>query len=95
MPDIPHLLDRRQAMLTEAILHQKKVLTAVLKPVGGKPPFTEQITTDEAFTFWSKNRYRPLGQAAVSRMTPLQVAELDAWRAREVNERQAPGPLLP
>ena len=98
MSDVQHVIDRRADLLAEAILHQVEVRAAMLNPVGGKPPFTDQVTTDEAFAFWSKYRYEPQGKAAISRMTPLQIAELDAWLTQEVNARQqaaTPGPLVP
>lgn len=93
--EVEHIIDRRTRLLAEAILHEVDVRAAILSPVGGRPPFTDQITTEESFRFWSKQRYEPAGKAAVGRMTPTQVAELDAWLAQEVNARQNPRPLLP
>lgn len=56
-----------------------------ITPKGTRPPFTRRYSTAEALQWWEAHRYDPLGMALVTKMTPLQVAQLDAWLAQALN----------
>lgn len=93
--DVEHVLDRRSKLLAEAILHNIAVMVSILKPTGGAAPFTDQLTSADALAWWKKNRYEAEGKAVASRLSPQQVAEIDAWLARELNKPTGQAPLLP
>mgnify|MGYP001607622587 CR=1 FL=1 len=87
-------LDIRAHHLAEAIVHRKALLVEMLRPLGTRPPFTEQRTTEEATEWWLKHRYDETGKAILGTYTPAQIAELDAFLAGVTSQRSQQA-LLP
>lgn len=88
---IEHRIDRRARLLAEAARHQIDVYKEMLRPVGGLPVGTDQITTDEAYEFWGKHRFDSIGRHILTDYTPAKIAELDAWLTQEQNRRANAG----
>jgi hypothetical protein len=79
---IEHILERRTRMLADKIRHRIEVYKDMLRPHGGKPPWTKQLTNEEALVFWRKHRYSELGGRLLSGMSKRQVLQLDQWLAQ-------------
>lgn len=66
-------------MLATAAKKRMDALAYGITPKGSRPPFTRRYSPAETLTWWLQHRYDPLGMALVQNMTPMQVAQLDAW----------------
>jgi len=75
-------IDLRKRILTDLIIHKRKVLTAAMRPPGSNIPLTTQQTQAEALVWWRRNRYTPTGQKILASWKPAQVLALDAVLAR-------------
>ena len=69
-------------MLSSAIKNRTKAITYGITPKGSRPPFTRKYSAAEAMQWWMQHRYDQLGMGLVASMTPMQVAQLDAWLAQ-------------
>lgn len=72
-------------MLGAAVKARVQTLANGITPKGSRPPFTRRMTPAETLEWWMAHRYDGTGMALVGRMTPLQVAELDAWLTQAMN----------
>lgn len=80
-------------MLAARIKEHVDAVANGITPKGGRPPFTRKISAREAFAWWMKHRYDPIGLAEYAKMTPLQQQQLDAWLGQAVAPvAQAPIP---
>ncbi len=83
-------------MLSGAIKNRTEAIAYGITPKGSVPPFTEKKSDKETLQWWMQHRYDQIGLALVSRMTPAQVAELDAWLTQAMNhpavQAQTQGP---
>ena len=86
-----HRLDRRSALLASKITHYINVVAEMLRPPGGMPPWTDQLTNEDALAFWRKHRFSPLGGQILAGWTPTQVATLDGWLSRNPDPSVAEG----
>ena len=75
-------MDHRAELLAGMIRRRIRVLAVAMRPEGAPVPFTEQVTNEDALTFWRKHRYSPLGQRILAAWTPQQLMELDEWLGR-------------
>ena len=91
----PHPLERRADMLAAAMKAHVNAVAEALTPKGGRPPFTRRVSAREAFEWWLKHRYQPVGLAEYARMTPLQQQELDGWLSAAVSPAQPSAPIPP
>lgn len=62
-----------------------------ITPKGQRPPFTRRYSSAEALQWWMAHRYDPQGMALVTKMTPIQVAQLDAWLTQASNHPSIQG----
>lgn len=93
-----HTLERRSDMLASAIKKRVSALEYAVKPPGGRPPFTRKQTAAETLAWWRAHRFDELGLAILQHMTPVQIAELDAWLSAAANHpatRPAAAPGTP
>jgi hypothetical protein len=86
-----HRLETRARLLSERLQHARQTIRDAVAPAGQRPPFTEQLSKPEALRFWQAHRFDEYGQAALARMAPEQVQELDLALAR-ANEAQMYAP---
>jgi len=77
-----NMLERRAAMLAGRISARKKRLREALAPPGQRPPFTKQLTKQEALEFWRLHRHDETGAEVLARMSDLEIAELDTALAQ-------------
>jgi hypothetical protein len=82
-------------MLAAAIKQHVDAVAAAITPKGSRPPFTRKISAREAFEWWLKHRYDPVGLAEYGKMAPLQQQELDAWLAQATSGAPASAPTPP
>ncbi len=94
MSDAQHIIDRRIELLAEAITREVNVIASFYAPPGGQQAMHEQVTSDQAYEFWSKHRYDEIGKQAISQMQPADVASIDRFLAEELNRRNPPAPQL-
>lgn len=80
-----HPLEQRAALLGAAVKQRVHALSNGITPKGTRPPFTRRYSTAEALRWWMEHRYDQLGLNLITRMTPIQVARLDAWLAQAGN----------
>lgn len=71
--------ERRARLLGSRIKGQVDSAIHQMKSHSDRPPFHDQQTPREALAFWTKHRYDAVGQKVLAALTPLQVAQLDAW----------------
>lgn len=74
-------------MLAHAIEDRVKAIQYGVTPKGANPPFTRKQSASETLQWWIQHRYDELGMSVVATMTPMQVAQLDAWLAQETAQR--------
>lgn len=92
---LQHRLDRRAAMLGERLRREIDLTAQMLRPPGGMPAFTTQLTNTEALDFWKRHRFDRIGAQVLSGWTPEQIAELDAWLAAEQEPPESEPMILP
>jgi hypothetical protein len=66
-------------MLAAAMKAHVATVAEAITPKGGRPPFTRRMSAREAYDWWLKHRYDPIGLAEYGKMAPLQQQQLDAW----------------
>ncbi len=82
-------------MLSSAMKARTAALAYGITPKGADPPFTDRKSPREALSWWLKHRYDPIGMGLVGQMSPLQVAELDAWLTQAGLHAPAPTSQMP
>lgn len=85
-------------MLAQAMTRTSEGMAAMMRGPGGRPPFTEHLTSSQSLDWWAAHRTDKYGQAVIDSwmqadpakgMVTLQ--ELDAALARRVEEQQTGG----
>ena len=91
MSDTKHVIERRAALLADAIEHRVNILRDALAPPGKRPPFTKQLSKPAALRWWQLHRYDALGAQVISNMQPVDVMELDLALSQAVKQGESNG----
>lgn len=93
-----HVLERRSRLLAQAMTRTSEGMAQLMQGPGGRPPFTEHMTSNASMDWWATHRTDKYGQAVIESwmandpaqgMVTLQ--ELDAALARRVEAQQTGG----
>ncbi len=88
---IEHLLEKRAKKLSLALTRRKEILREAIAPSGERPPFSSQLSKQDALTWWRKHRYDDLGTQVLKRMQPGAILELDKALTEQTDGELSPG----